>query len=82
MSALQRFIDAAFYTRNTPGWERALRFLLAAGMVAWALLGGVQPLMASLLLGSAVMTLATVTTGFCPACYLAGRKILSRREKA
>jgi hypothetical protein len=82
MSAMKRFFDAAFYTRNTPGWERALRFLLSGGLVAWALLGGVQPLMASLLIGNAVILLATVTTGFCPGCYFAGRRTLSRRDEA
>lgn len=82
MTALQRFFDAAFYTRNTPGWERALRLVLAAGLVAYALLAGVQPLMASLLIGNAVFVLATATTGFCPACYFAGRRILSRRGQA
>jgi hypothetical protein len=79
MDALKRFFDAAFYTRNTPGWERVLRFALAAGLVVWALRPGVHLLMASFLVGNAVFLLATVSTGFCPACYFAGRRILSRR---
>jgi hypothetical protein len=82
MHALKNFVDAAFYTRNTPVWERVLRFVLAGGLVATAVLGGVQPLMASFLVGNAVFLLATVTTGFCPACYFAGRRILSRRGPA
>ena len=82
MQALKRFFDAAFYTRNTPGWERALRLLLAGGLVAYALLGGVQPLMASLLIGNAVVLLVTASTGFCPACYFAGRRVLTRRDRA
>ena len=82
MQALKRFLDAAFYTRNTPGWERALRFVLAAGLVAYALLAGLSLVMASLLIVNAAVLVATATTGFCPACYFAGRRMLARRERA
>ena len=82
MQAWTNFIDAAFYTRNTPGWERALRVLLAAGLTARALLGGGGPVAVGLLLATAVTLLATASTGFCPMCYFAGRRSLARRSKA
>ena len=82
MRAVKRFLDAAFYTRNTPGWERLLRLLLAGGAVTYALAGGAAPRVSALLIGNALLLLATATTGFCPACYLVGRRVLWRREQA
>lgn len=80
MDHLKRFVDAAFYTRNTPGWERVLRTLISASLIVPVVLGRVQPLVGGLLIASAVGLLATASTGFCPACYLAGRRMLARRD--
>jgi hypothetical protein len=78
---MQEFIDAAFYTRNVPTWERTLRLLIGIGLVGLGLWRG-QPLMLVLSLASAVSLVATASTGFCPACYLFGRRVLSRRSGA
>ncbi len=80
MESLKRFVDAAFYTRNTPGWERLLRAVFAATLLFPAVTSRVGLLAAGVLVASAVGLLATASTGFCPACYFAGRRMLARRE--
>jgi hypothetical protein len=63
------------YVKNIPGWERAVRVLMGAGLIAasvayfgstttgWAVgIAGAMAAMSGLL-------------GFCPACAMVGRKL-------
>lgn len=67
-------IKTAIYKKNVSAPERLLRVLLAIGM-ATASLYVADPWLKWGLAGSAVMAVVTGIFGFCPACYLAGRKL-------
>lgn len=65
---------SAFYVKNVPSWERLLRIVIAAAVVAHALvaLGGLaRPVVAASAIGFAL----TGLIGFCPACAMFGRKL-------
>lgn len=68
---------SAFYAKNVPPFERALRIAISAAIVLYALfaLTGVwRPLAAASGIGFAL----TGVIGFCPACALVGRKLKPR----
>ncbi|MFT3925958.1 MAG: DUF2892 domain-containing protein [Myxococcales bacterium] len=67
-------LKAAFFIKNVPGWERALR--VAAGLLVGgiAYLGGESPWnWLGALLGAELALTGFV--GFCPMCALAGRRL-------
>ncbi len=64
-----------WYEKNLPNWERALRVLAAAALVAgglWALPGTA---LGWLLAASGAVVALTGFVGFCPACAMVGRKL-------
>ena len=68
------FAKTAFYAKNLPGWERTLRVVLSAAVIAGTLALLAAPwswVVASSALGFAV----TGLVGFCPACALVGRRL-------
>lgn len=64
-----------FYPKNVPNWERVIRIIVGAALVALALSNAVSPILAGLLLASAAFIAITGFVGWCPACALVGRKI-------
>lgn len=66
-------IRAAFFARNLPNWERALR---AGGAVVAAALAVVLASPWSwVAAASGVGLIATGLVGFCPACAMVGRRL-------
>ena len=65
---------SAFYVKNVPGWERALRLVLGGGAAAFALYSFPGP-MGWLLAGSAAGIAVTGLVGFCPMCAMVGRRL-------
>ena len=65
-----------YMKRNLPGWERALRLLLALLVAAAALYGVPSDAMTVLAFVGAAILGGTAIVGFCPACALFGRESL------
>lgn len=72
------FFRTAIYMNNVPPFERVLRVLFAAAGVAASFVYFSDPLLQWTGVGSALGFALTGVLGFCPACYLAGRKLASR----
>lgn len=64
------------YRKNIPGWERAMRVVGGAAMVACGFLGLPLPI-DYLVAGAGVVTVLTGFVGFCPMCAMAGRRLPS-----
>lgn len=66
-----------FYTKNLPGWERALRVIMGIGLLAASILyfGPTAVGWAAGLVGA--MAAMSGMVGFCPGCAMAGRKLNS-----
>lgn len=66
-------LKAAFFAKNLPGWERALRALLgmAAVVTGWVLGAPYRELGVA----AAAGLLLTGLVGFCPMCAMVGRKL-------
>ena len=65
---------SAFYVKNVPGWERALRLLIGAIAAAVALYS-FSGLTGWLLAASAAGLAMTGLVGFCPMCAMVGRRL-------
>ena len=72
-----------FYRKNLPGWERVMRTVGGALMIAYGLFGmpglpGMPGAMAGYLIaGTGVVAILTGFFGFCPMCAMVGRKLPS-----
>jgi hypothetical protein len=66
-----------FYRKNLPGWERAMRVVGGAAMIACGLLGLSGMPVGYLIACAGVVTGVTGFVGFCPMCAMAGRKLSS-----
>jgi len=72
-----------FYRKNLPGWERVMRTVGGAVMIAYGLFGmpglpGMPGAMAGYLIaGTGVVAILTGFFGFCPMCAMVGRKLPS-----
>ena len=67
-------LKAAFFVKNLPAWERALRIAVALAGALLALATLAAPW--SWLAASAAASFGiTGVVGFCPACALAGRRL-------
>ena len=78
-----------FYRKNLPGWERAMRAVGGAVMIAYGLFGmpgllsvpglpGMSGTIAGYLIaGTGVVAILTGFFGFCPMCAMVGRKLPS-----
>jgi hypothetical protein len=72
-----------FYRKNLPGWERAMRTIGGAVMVAYGLLGmsgllSMPDTMAGYVIaGTGAVAILTGFFGFCPMCAMVGRSLPS-----
>ena len=75
-----------FYRKNLPGWERAMRAVGGAVMIAYGLFGmpgllsmpGMSGTAAGYLIaGTGVVAILTGFFGFCPMCAMVGRRLPS-----
>lgn len=64
-----------FYTKNVPGWERALRIVIGVLGLGWAAWNwqGALPLALLGIMGASLAV--TGLFGFCPMCAMVGRKL-------
>ena len=65
------------YRKDLPGWERTMRVVGGAAMVACGLLGLSGMPIGYLIAGAGLVTALTGFVGFCPMCAMAGRKLPS-----
>lgn len=65
---------SAFYVKNVPGWERALRVVLGLAVAGFALYSFAGPT-GWVLAGSALGFVLTGLVGFCPMCAMVGRRL-------
>lgn len=76
---MTKFFRTALYFKNVPLFERVVRVVMGVAMAALPLavgrLAGALPLTVTMGAGIAM----TGFVGFCPACYLVGRKLEARR---
>jgi hypothetical protein len=63
-----------WYRKNIPGWERALRVLMAIAMIGYGLTALSAP-MGYLMAAAGLMAGLTGFIGFCPACAMVGRRL-------
>ena len=68
------------YRKNLPQWERWVRVVLGIALIAYGLLAAPSLPVTALALVSATMVLVTGFIGYCPACAVAGRKILQHKD--
>lgn len=65
-----------FYRKNLPRWERGVRVVAGAAMIACGLLGDLPGTVAGYAIAaSGVVTLLTGFVGFCPMCAMVGRRL-------
>lgn len=65
----------AIYKKNVPAWERVARSIAAIAVIAAATLWIADVRLRWLGVASGIMFALTGAFGFCPACYVAGRKL-------
>ncbi len=63
------------YTKNVPGWERALRIVIGVLGLGWAALNWQAALLPAVLGIMAATVAITGLFGFCPMCAMVGRKL-------
>jgi hypothetical protein len=68
---------AMLYRKNLPGWERAMRAVGGAAMIACGLLGLPGTPIGYLIAAAGVVTGMTGFFGFCPMCAMVGRRFPS-----
>lgn len=64
-----------WYRKNIPGWERALRVLMAIAMIGYGLFALPGLAIGYLIAAAGVMAGLTGFVGFCPACAMVGRRL-------
>jgi len=72
------FLKSALYVKNVPGWERAVRILVALAVAAGGAAAVAAPWNWVLVAASIGLGLSGVF-GFCPACAMVGRRLQQRR---
>jgi hypothetical protein len=70
-------IKSAFFIKNVPMWERALRIGLGAGTAAVGILLG-EGLVSGVGVASGLGFALTGVFGFCPLCAMVGRRLPSK----
>jgi hypothetical protein len=64
------------YVKNVPGWERAVRTLMGAAVVAASIAYFGQAATTGWVVGAlGAMAAVSGLLGFCPACAMVGRKL-------
>jgi len=71
------FLKSALYVKNVPGWERAVRIIVALAVAAGGLAVVPAPWNWVLVAAGIGLGLSGVF-GFCPACALVGRRLQQR----
>lgn len=71
------FLKAAFFVKNLPNWERAMRIVIAVAVIAVGLAVLRAPWNWIVALGGLGFGFSGVV-GFCPACALVGRRLAKR----
>jgi hypothetical protein len=66
-------VRTAFFVKNVPPWERALRILVALVVAVAGMISLSSP-WSWVVMGSAIGFAVTGVVGFCPMCALAGRR--------
>jgi hypothetical protein len=79
---MRDFFRTAFYFKNVPLFERVLRVGLAIALGAVPLFMPLLAWVSGLIWVSAAFVASTGFVGFCPACYLVGRRLVARRPEA
>lgn len=64
-----------FYVKNVPAFERILRIMLGAAMIALGFWMAKGPMITALVAGSGLIAALTGFFGFCPMCAMVGRKL-------
>ncbi len=68
-----------FYKKNVPGWERVLRVVAGAMMIAAGLYWLPGQMAGYAIAAMGAMAAMTGFIGFCPMCSIAGRKLLLKK---
>lgn len=71
------FLKTAFFLKNLPNWERALRIVIALAVVVDGLVALSAPWNWIVAIG-AIGFGFTGVVGFCPMCALVGRRLAKR----
>ncbi len=67
-----------FYTKNVPGWERALRIIMGVAGLAFAYFNWqISGLAVAAGLVGTILAMSGLM-GFCPMCAMVGRKLNKR----
>jgi Inner membrane protein YgaP-like, transmembrane domain len=67
-----------FYTKNLPGWERALRVAMGLMMIVGGLMFLKGQVAGYVIAAAGAMAGITGFIGFCPMCAMVGRKLSSK----
>ena len=65
------------FRKNLPGWERMLRVVLGAILIAYGLVGPPAGPLGYAIAAGGVIAILTGFFGFCPMCAMVGRKLPS-----
>jgi len=76
---VQEFFRTAMYSKNVPLPERLARIVLAALVASVPMFWPLPAWAAYASWVNAAFIAATGFVGFCPACYVGGRRLISRR---
>jgi len=68
------------YTKNVPGWERALRVLMGAMMIGGGLMFFKGQVAGYAIAAAGAMAALTGFIGFCPMCAMVGRKLSGKPQ--
>lgn len=73
-------IGTAIYAKNVPVVERVARFVAGAVIAVAALAASPSVLVVGVGAAMGVFIAFTGFVGFCPACYLMGRRLVPRKQ--
>jgi len=68
------------YAKDLPAWERLLRILAGAAVIACGWLAAPSSIVFAIAIAAGATMFATSLFGFCPACAMIGRRPLGRRS--
>lgn len=77
---MSEFLRTALYFKNVPVVERIARVILAVAVLVPIAVWTIPWWGTALLATNAAFIALTGFVGFCPACYLAGRRLEARRR--
>jgi len=72
---MSNLYGTAIYKKNVPTWERVARALASLAVITAALLWIADARLRWLAIAAGAMFALTGAFGFCPACYVASRKL-------